>query len=668
MNKFAFDLGLKYIERELPKFDPEVREIIQQAIEEEDVDFLIAYLLKYVYKFVPPSPEEFIDPANEYISDYYAKTIYATVKEDFLTIFNPENIFRQVVSYGATRTGKSTLARLCVYFTQWFSNSLVDMNQFFGVGGGTNLAIYLLAFKLEKTKQVLLTPFRKLLKASPRTIKVKFQDKVVETQEKYGNDYFVYSDASDTGEITIASGLQLLVGNDDPLEIIGADILQMYISEIMFFINKAGATEEEIFQLYTDGLDRMDATVGHKFMSFMFLDSSANRSDSVLENHILNEVPKEENVYFTHRSRWEAAPDKYPKWLKTGETFNVITGNSKYPVKLHPTEEEILNTPRDLVLKVPIDALEFFERNIVKSIKDIGGRPSLYEGRLVENPAIILQMFDDFNLKNIEGGIVLDSQDSPDKLLFNKLIHILVKRNGDSYIPIRAPYAPRFIGLDLAYSQNNDLAGIGIVHKEYLESQNNKVLFMFDCLLPLLPGLKGINLDAIMDFIVNLKKEANFPIRKVFADQFSFGHLQSVSRQGIPVEKHSVVSSIIPYQNFLSYIINGQVYSGRNIFFKNNMNSISVQSKTLPNGKKLEQIDHSKGKINHEYNGDFDISTCGINEKDVSDAGCQAFSAAYSDTDLPEYSFERENFRVNPTKESTQDAILSAYRLMRRLK
>ena len=85
---------------------------------------------------------------------------------------------------------------------------------------------------------------------SERFKMVKFQDQVREEQNRIGLDYIVYSKASKVGEITLDSGLNLILSNDDPMGLLGADILQMYVTEISFFIRKAGATEEKIYQLY----------------------------------------------------------------------------------------------------------------------------------------------------------------------------------------------------------------------------------------------------------------------------------------------------------------------------------------------------------------------------------------------------------------------------------
>jgi hypothetical protein len=496
-----------------------------------------------------------------------------------------------------------------------------------------------MCFNAEKVKQLLLKPIYNLLASSPRFKQIKFQDKVKEEQYKHGLDIIYWSKAATFGEITLDSDLTINLGTDF-MSFIGSDMLMLIISEIAFFVETAGATHEQIFQIYTDGLDRIKATVGNNYLGMVYLDTSANDTDNPIEKYILGNLQDKEGVFFKQRSRWVARPHMFPKWQKTGETFKVFIGNNIYPPKIVETQKDVNELPVSHIIEVPIDVKDEFEINIIKSIKDIAGLPTVKESKFITNYNYILNIFSNDQLKNIEGIIHSESYNDPDKLIWNLVKDKFFQKTLDGkYRIYRATKETRFVGLDLAHSLTGDVQGICIGHREW-SKELQTTIFVIDFAFAIGSRESAINLEAVPAFIHDLCTEGNLAIKGVYADQFqSASMMQFLNRHNIPAERQSVDMTVNPYQYLLTCLFNGTLKSGKNIFLKNNLDALLIQK----DAKDREKVDHRKGKTNNIYNGDWENSTCGINAKDVSDAVCQFVWGAKNFEYIPVTCYEDEN-------------------------
>ena len=243
------------------------------------------------------------------------------------------------------------------------------------------------------------------------------------------------------------TSLQIQLGNDDALAFIGANLLSAFVSEISFWTENAGATEESIYRLYTDVSDRINATVGTEYLAFLYLDTSANDTESIIEKHILNELRYRKDVRFKWTKRWEALPDNgknFPKYhkkrkelishnvyetidelnedlYKADAMFKVITGNTNTPACIVTDKAQLAGVSKDLIIYVPIDALNAFKDNLIKSIKDIAGYPTIRENKFIDDVKLIDNIFSNQYLYNIEGALVADAGQMPEQLLWNQL-------------------------------------------------------------------------------------------------------------------------------------------------------------------------------------------------------------------------------------------------------
>ena len=604
-------------------------------------------LEQVIFFNTPPTPEEFLDPENGWLPKQFVDTLYPWVREEFLECTHFEKKYNKIVQYGSTRIGKTYLAILLITYIIVFIHHLREPAMYYGLSPLTDLAVYIISFKYDKTRELYLRPMFKMMEQSERFRQVKFQDKVRTEQKRLGRDCIVYSKAATSGEITLASGLQIQLGNDDALAFIGANLLAAFVSEISFWIENAGATEESIFRLYTDVSDRIKATVGRDYLTFLYLDTSANNVDSIIEKHILTELRYREGVRFNWKTRWDALPNNgknFSKWHKTGETFKVITGNGAIPPAIVVDKSQLIGVPKDLVIDVPIDSYNEFKDNIIKSIKDIAGRPTQSENKFINEIYLIDNIFNNEYLKNVEGTLLADSSSMPEQLLWSQIKNkFFYQDHNKQYRLLRAPNEPRYLGIDLAFSIKGDIMGISMLHKEFSREKNQN-MYVSDFCFGVVGDEKGINLDAPMYLVLDLIEQSGVNIYGVYSDTFqSPSQKQFAERNGVQFITQSVDRNVTEYQFFLTCLINEIYKSGRNIFLKNNLNCLQIGKKK--NGR--EKVDHPIGQTNNKYNGDWEKSTSGLFAKDVSDAVCQSLWGAYQHNYIPSVCYEDENKRFS---------------------
>lgn len=631
------------IQKEYDKLSVKEKQIIHDLWHTEKNNFSEKYK-KYqsvVFKKTPPTPEEFLDWRNGWLPKDFAENIFDWVKNDFCEMVEGKKQYSQIVLYGCTRQGKSFCAILLILYIIVYVSHLRDLSRFYNLAGGTSLSIYIMSFNYEKAHQLYLQPLYQLLEQSERFVQIKFQDQVKNEQAKYGCEKIVYSKAALVGHMTLASNLRIISGNSDAMSIIGNNILAGIISEIAFFIENDGATEDQIFRLYSDLVERIKATVGKSYLAFTFLDTSANDSESLIENYILKTLRYKDDILFRWRRRWdipELVKKFYPIYEKTKETFPLCIGDGSIPAKIIENQNELKDIPEILIQHVPIDAKDDFERNLIKSIKDIAGQPTTNESKFIQKNSLVDNIFSDYIL-NEESGIICDAGSIPQKMIFDAIKEkYFVKFHGNVNLLKRAPKESRYAAADLSFAVKGDVTGLSIGHKEW-SRERNCIMYVSDFTFALLPGENGINIEAVGYFIKELSEMGINFVNVVF-DTFQSEQLsQFLTRNNIPNMKHSVDTSINPYMNLYSLLISEQIKAGKNIFLKNNLKSLY----RIRNKKGQERIDHSAGNLEYKYYGDWETSRCGMYAKDVSDSFCNWIYIASQDSYLPTTVYEDED-------------------------
>lgn len=588
---------------------PEELRVIQGILEKGDMSSIEA-LKNATYRIQPPSPREFI---QNWISPGIRDTLYPYIIENFEQIWEYEKRYEQIALYGGSRTGKSYLSRLSILYIVVLTFCMRDPKRYMGVGEMSAMAIFFMCFNKKKASQNLLTPFYKLLTSSPKFHQVKYLDKMQSEQEKIGDKKIVWSTAStDEAEISFSHEVYIHLGSN-PMDIVGADIIAGLITEINFFIESTGITEDDVWRVYTDLKDRIQATAGGRFGSLIILDSSANNRESIIESYITEEAPKDPKTFYRNWPRWEVRPEYFPRWMDSGETFKVFKGTGGRAPAI--VDQSFVSYPGDdsMMIDVPIDALNAFKLNLIKSLKDIAGVPQGFNNPFFPDHLVVENCFDPY-LENVTSPIVTPLHEPPHGLIMQWVRPILFNQDMQGrWVLKRAKGAPRWVAVDL--SESSDRTGMAMVHPEI--GDDGAIYVVADYAFDVAPGKDGIHFDAILSFVRELYLEYHVNVVGISTDK----HQSSFIKQGVEKDEKDywliqVDKSKLPYQVMKSKMSNGTFKVGHNSNLRNNFKSL-VEYK--------DRIDHTvnpKAKTKGRE-GDKAI---GIHAKDISDACTSATS------------------------------------------
>lgn len=595
----------------------------------KDLKDLSNNLWRIHYKQKPPTIDEFL---TESWLGASALGIYPHVKKDLVNFLNPSSPYRHLLLAGCIGYGKSFISAVAVLYILTQCNLMRDPKKFFGLNASSSIVAVLGSFTLAKAKQLLLKPFYNILQTSERFRRVKNEDRIDVVQKEEPNKIVWTTASKMDGAIQFSNDLHILIVSD-VANLLGLSVLVGVLSEISFWLDK-GVSPDEIDRMYNDLKGRVWSRFNDRYLSATIMDSSPNSFDSPVDKYIFSgEAEKDPLNLVVKSTHWEAHPSKYPLWLKSGETFPVFRGSGSQPPKVVQNSDELKNFIPDEIYNVPVDVRKLFDRDLKKAVKDYCGYPAGSDDKLIDNFYYIENMFTN-QLKNLEAGIIVPANKPPEKLIWSQVVdQFFIKTGSGSFEFYRSPYEIRYIHID--QSEVSDMTGITMSHPE-IDTKTGEIVIIIDFTIAIIPTKDRINLDAIFDFLIDLKNNG-VKIGKVTFDRHqSAPAIQRLQRDNINVAHFSVDSSTAPYYTAISYLKNGRIKSGKNIFLKNNLKSLMEIS--TDSGKR--KIDHLKGKLEYYYNNDWEKSAAGINAKDVSDSW--AGSVYHSITEykgVPRYQF-----------------------------
>lgn len=557
-------------------------------------------------------------------------------------------------------THNSVTTAISVLYTMVHLNLMKNPKQFFNLAQASSIIAVLGSFTLAKAKQTLLKPFIEILQTSKRFRRVRSEERIALAQQEENNDKsgkIVWSTASTMeGALQFSNDLHIIIVSNLN-NLLGLNIITGALTEISFFLNQ-GVSAEEISQMYNDLKGRVWSRFGTRYFATTILDSSPNSFDSPIDKYVFEgEAEKDPLNLVVTSTHWDAHPYKYPIWQKTGETFNIFRGtNGKPPTILNDTQ--IIDYSPTEIIKTPIDLYNLASQDLSKVVKDFCGWPSGSHDKLINNFSVIDNMFSN-QLRNIYTYIKAPADQRPERLIWDQIVkQFFIEVGHNHYEFYRAPKEVRYIHIDLA--ESGDIASIGSVHPELYKDGN--IIVITDFLINILPGNDRINLQAVENFIVDLRDLGKFNIEVVTYDQYqSSTARQNLEREGFKnVERFSVDSSTIPYYVYISWLKNGRIKSGRNIFLRNNLKSIHEIVNEETHKKK---IDHLKGKLVYDDGGKWETSLMGINAKDTSDAHCgSSYHCITTFKGIPIYQWEDDDtFGFSSIKQKVINQVYNKY-------
>ncbi len=626
--------------------------ILNPELSEAQKIYRLKNLWTEVYEYEPPSIDEFL--SSKWIGAI-ADKIYPHVRRDIKDYLNPASGKRVLALSTCIGYGKSSIASLLAIYTVVQLAYMKKPKAVFNLNEMGSIVIALMSFTQKKVNQLLLQPFHNILRASPMFEKVRQEDRLEPKQEeldKKGEGKIAYTSAGRMGAFQFNKDIHITISSDRS-DILGLNIILGIISEISFWI-KRGVSVEEIWGTFSDMRERVNSRFAHRYLSGVILDSSPlDLSLSPIDKWIYEgDAITDPEVMVVNAKHWEVFPEKYPQWRHTGETIPVFRGDASMPPKVLDKTELDKYDPHT-IYQFPIDTKQSLRNNfeLKKIVADLAGWPAGGLAKLIEDARYLDTMFTD-SLNSIYGSITAPEEKDPDKLIWNKVKDIFFIRVGKRYEFYRAPKAQRTLHMDLA--ESGDMACLAMSHMELNQDTGEKIA-VCDFVIVISPESSRINLDAICNFIIDLKKLGSIHFHKVTADQYqSSDMLQRLKRADIDVEKLSVDKETTPYRIVVSWILNEKVRAGKNIFLKNNL--LNVTEVQTDSGK--VKIDHTKGQRVYTDKGDWNTSLMGTNAKDASDAfvGSTYTLVTELNNKVPQYIW-RQLEEVDPKEVILQDIM-----------
>lgn len=576
--------------------------------------YLMANSWRIHYHHRPFTINEFL---TEAVLGPTAQEIYPKTREILGEYWDFNSPYRKMILASSIGTGKSymsVLSNLYIVANLW---CMRDHKKFFKINKAIPTLLALISFTLDKASQTLLQPFVSILESSPLFKRVRQEEKLQPKQQEHP-DRIVWTTAGRVGSLQFSHDAHIMLASSAS-SLLGMSMISGTLSEISFFIEK-GFSPEYIWKMFNDTLGRVYSRFGWQYYATTILDSSPNDIEfSPIDKYIFQgDALKDPRNYVVTGAQWEFVPWKYPKWLETKETFPVFRGNSRKPAEvINPDERDQYN--QDEIYDVPIDLKQNFIDYPVKSVKDYCGWPSGTQGRLIPDYRLIEDIFDQ-KLKNIYTHIYAPERESPEGLIWESIkSKFFIDLGENRYRIYRAPFEKRYLHVD--QSETGDVTGIAMVHPE--TGSDGEMVMVHDFVFAIHPHGQRINLDAIFCFILDLRDKGGINFGVVSFDM----HQSSATRQrlqarGINVERVAVgLTNVNPYLLYISYLHNGRIKAGYNLYLKNNLKSI--QEVRTQNNKR--SIDHMKGKVEKgELTHDWDNSRMGYFANDVSDGAVGA--------------------------------------------
>lgn len=590
-----------------------------------------AWRIQYEHK--PPTPEEFLSP--KWIGQV-ADKIYPHTREVFLAFLDPTSPYRVLALSTCIGFGKSFISTLIVLYIILHLSYMKSPKKHYGINVAGSMVVALLSFTQVKAKQLLLQPFYQMISASPIFEACKLEDQLPKKQSSIEPGHIAYTTAGRMGAFQFAKDIHIATVSERA-DLLGLNIIAGIASEISFWIKK-GVSIEDIWGSFNDLRSRINNRFGGRYLTATILDSSPyDLNLSPIDKWIYKgEATKEKDVLVINAKHWDVFPvmTKYPIWIKTKETFPVFRGDGARPPKIITSEAERSAFSPEEIYDIPIDLKPLMESDMEKTIKDYCAWPTGADTKLIQDFNKIEKSFS-FQLQNIYTHIVVSSDQPPEKLIWNMIRdQFFICYDNKRFEFYRAPYAKRYLHLDL--SESNDMACIGMCHLEL--NKHGKYILVFDFTILIHPGKGRINLDAITEFLLDLRREGNINIRKVTSDQYQSATMhQRLQRENINAGKLSVDRDPSIYKVVLSWLLNERLKVGKNIYVKNNWKSL-VEVVSEKGHRKIDHVKSSKSTTSND-GADWKKSVMGFGAKDATDTIAGAGYAAIEEMNsyVPEY-------------------------------
>ena len=301
----------------------------------------------------------------------------------------------------------------------------------------------------------------------------------------------------------------------------------------------------------------------------------------LLETEVKEELSRTgtTKTYIYDKRIWDLVGERYSK-----EKFGVFIGDESRKPRILEKGARLLESDPELVIHIPVDFREDFERDLMEALRELAGVATLARFPFImEAERVSLAM--GYGHRSLLSRQDVDFVDTHLKVLPKRLVN---------------PKALRFAHIDLGIT--GDAAGVAVGHIESFVNVNRGDSFetapriIIDLALRVIPPKGGeIQFQKIRELLYVLRDRAKVPIQWVTLDSFqSVDSRQILRSRGFKTGTVSVDTDPLPYDMVKSALYDRRLILPDDPWLKLELVSLEKDPKT--------------GKVDHLSHGTKDIA------------------------------------------------------------
>ena len=449
-------------------------------------------LVKDYYKERPVDIETFIED-DRYLGRIYGKGFLFPYWKKLLKKIYPTPFscpYEEVILSCAIGAGKSHTTSVSIAYELYKLLILKDPNKYYGLLDVDTIVFMLFAATQGTATDVNWGYISNILAISPF-----FQENLNFKETKAS---FI--------ELTSRIGIQI---GSRAHKALGKAVLSAVLDEGNF-----GLIQDQVKNTYTAIMRRRGSRFKQGFNTpgIVWLVSSPQTSADFINERIQKAENNPKVLVVDNVPIWEVKAEKI-KYC--GETFPVFLGDDIQDPAILNSEEEALNYPADLVIRVPVEYRLDFENDLLEAIRDIAGRRIASSMNVFRSYAQLIKTFKKSNLFRTDtmpvhlGTTLHDFQEYINLPLFQQLL---------------TDKSPRYIHLDSALTGDRyGIASCTCISRDIYDSMTESVIsrrfFVNDFSIGLEAGsADGMPASVIAKFLIWLR-EQGYPIALITGDK-----------------------------------------------------------------------------------------------------------------------------------------------------
>lgn len=601
---------LALVMAELETLSPDERQLLEATLKGlHKGDSTIANALSAQrWKWTPVDMDTFLD--DPYYLGESSKTLYPKIRADLKEALTSGR-YREMVLTGGIGYGKTTFISFAVARMLYEISCLRNPQEAYGLSAGSEVVVALISKSLHVARQVMKTAVEDKIKISP-----------------YFQEHFKGRANRDVTHYP--TNVMLVIGSCNSERVLGMNVVGGAMDEANFMttkgqvIKQAGGDKKSIAQydlaekVYASLIRRIKSRflkAAQDLPGIMVLASSATTINSFTDRKIKDSLDNP-SVFVRDYANWEVKPSEN----FTGEEFEVMVGNGGLRSKIvkegtSDGERQYYLDAGCRIIKVPMEYLDDFQRDLELGIRDIAGIPthaiSAYIHRLEKIDDAVTRYNNLTDHKSV--GHPCTSEEYTMNTDFDFMWGRLcskgkrrLKGGHEEWVwrPKNAPGKPRCIHIDTSLSGDSTGFVMGYVDRQVEVIRRNESgevysdlapFFIIDLLLRVNPPEGDqIFLPDVRRMVYELQ-EHGFHIAQLSCDSYQSAEMiQQMKRRGVKSDVLSVDRTTDPYDSLKSAL-----YEDRIAFYE--YTPLLSELKTL-------EYDSIKRKVDHPIAGSKDVS------------------------------------------------------------